>query len=322
MSERPSSAWYRRAAKVDFDAAFRKGFWRSVFSWLTKSDNKLLPYDEVKKRHRFRGQHSIGLQEVLLENVVGSVGRYLDFDKAFLPRQKFTQNRWMNIDEAYLKNIPLPAIELYKIKSDFFVKDGNHRVSVARERGQKFIDAHVVEFEVDDLFDEDADLIEMIWRREQLIFQEKTKLITKFKDSDVKITVAGGYDKLLEHIQVHRWFMGERLSKYVNWEDAVADWYLRVYLPLIKVIRENKILKDFPGRTEADLYLWIIEKLWYLREAFQKDVSLELAASHFTDEFSQRPLHRIFRIFSKMSEVFAGDPGEDKKFIEENTPDS
>lgn len=162
MSEQPSSALYRIIARVDFDVAFRKGFWRSIFSWLTKSDNKLLPFDEAKKRYRFRGQHSIGLKEVLLENVVGSVGRYHDFDKAFLPRQKFTQSRWMSIDEAYLKDISLPAIEIYKIRSDYFVKDGNHRVSVARERGQKFIDAHIVELELDELFDEYADLIEKI----------------------------------------------------------------------------------------------------------------------------------------------------------------
>lgn len=90
---------------------------------------------------------------------------------------------------------------------------------------------------------------------------------------------------------------------------------------MIKVIRENKILKDFPGRTEADLYLWIIEHLWYLREAIQKDISLESAALHFTDEYSQRPLQRIFWIFSKMSEVFTDDNGEDKKSMEENMPD-
>ncbi|MCJ7622136.1 MAG: DUF4032 domain-containing protein [Anaerolineaceae bacterium] len=312
MPEQTPYFWYKGAAQVDFDVAFRKGFWRAVISWFTKSDNKLLPFDEVKKRLRFRGQHSIGLKDVPLENVVGSVGRYRDFDKAFLPRQKFTRGRWMSVDEAHLKDISLPAIELYKIGSDYFVRDGNHRVSVARERGQKFIDAHVIEIEVDERFDEGADLIEMMRRRELSIFLEKTKLENKVKDSNIKITMAGGYDKLLEHIQVHRWYMGEQLSQNVVWEDAVEDWYNQVYLPLVKVIRENKIMKNFPERTEADLYLWIIEHLWYLREEFQKDVSLESAASHFADEYSQRPLHQIFKLISKLSEVFAVDSGEDK----------
>jgi hypothetical protein len=108
---------------------------------LTKGENELLPYDEVRKHLPIRGQHDIGLQQVPISQIVGSLGRYRDFDRAFLPLQKRTKDRWVSIDKAQYEEVGLPPIETYKIGEVYFVKDGNHRVSVARERGQDFVDA-------------------------------------------------------------------------------------------------------------------------------------------------------------------------------------
>ncbi len=81
-----------------------------------------------------RGQHYIGLKQIETGKIVGSVNRYLDFDRAFLPRQINSRARWESIDSAYFKDIVLPPIEVYKVSDIYFVKDGNHRVSVARTR--------------------------------------------------------------------------------------------------------------------------------------------------------------------------------------------
>ena len=83
-----------------------------------------------------------------MKQIVGSVGRYNDFDRVFLPRRRALRERWASIDSAHIKEINLPAIEVYKVGSVYFVLDGNHRVSVARERGQEYIDAMVIELEV------------------------------------------------------------------------------------------------------------------------------------------------------------------------------
>ena len=296
-----SSSGIKNIAKADFESALRKGFWRNVVSWLTKSSNDLLPFDEVRKNLPLKGQHYIGLKQIPINQVIGSVGRYHDFDRAFLPRLESSSGRWMSIDEAHLMDIGLPAIEVYKIGTAYFVKDGNHRVSVARERGQTFIDAAVTEIEVPVLIDANISIDDLICKKEQAEFFDQTHLKDLRPDANLELTVPGGYDKLLEHIHTHQWFDGERLKRPIAWEEGVNNWYDEVYMPLVNVIRQNDILKQFPGRTETDLYLWIIEHLYYLREEVREEVSLEDAASHFAEEFSERPLHRILNIFRRVA---------------------
>jgi hypothetical protein len=135
-------------AHKDFDTVYRWRFWRKIGAWLTGRSNELLPYDEVRKQLPFQGQHYAGLHTIPLDKIVGSVGRYRDFDRAFLPTQKATSDRWVNISKARYKEIALPAIDVYKVGEVYFVRDGNHRVSVARERKQHFIDANVIEVEI------------------------------------------------------------------------------------------------------------------------------------------------------------------------------
>jgi hypothetical protein len=286
---RMQNGFFDTTAKSDFESALRKGYWRSVISWFTKNENDLVPFDMIRRNLPVGGQHDIGNQQVELDKIVGSIGRYQDFDRAFLPRHTNTRNRWESIDKAHLQDINLPPVELYKVGSVYFVKDGNHRVSVARERGQAYIDASVTEIDVPFSIDKDTDLIEMIRRAELHRFEEKTKLSNLQPGANIHFTLPGGYDKLLEHIDVHRWYLGERLKREVAYAEAVANWYDEVYMPLIRVIREYNILANFPGRTEADLYLWIIEHLYYLREEYHAEVSLEEAANHFSGEFSKRP---------------------------------
>ncbi|MGB7117328.1 MAG: hypothetical protein WBD56_14385, partial [Anaerolineales bacterium] len=121
---------FSQLANQDFDRAIKKGFWRKVLTRLTGKTNELLPFEEVRVKLPMRGQHYIGLKQVPIQNIVGSFGRYQDFDRAFLPTQKRTKARWVSINKAHYKQIFLPPVDLFKIGEIFFVKDGNHRVSV------------------------------------------------------------------------------------------------------------------------------------------------------------------------------------------------
>ncbi len=286
-------------AKQDFESALRAGFWRSVVSWFTQSPNTLLPYDEIRKSLPLSNQHYIGLRQVPVNQIVGSVSRYNDFDRAFLPKHTHTQGRWMSIDRAHLTDVVLPPIEVYKIGDTYYVKDGNHRVSVARKKGQYYLDADVIEVETPVPIDSSVDVDELIRRLEQADFLERTHLLELRPEVDVHLTLPGGYERILEHISVHRYFLGMQLDRDVTWEEAVVGWVDQVYLPLVHVIREYNILKEFPQRSEADLYLWIIEHLWYLREEYHSDVSLERAATHFADEYSQRPLRQLVNVVKR-----------------------
>src|SRR4030095_13899370 len=90
-------------------------------------------------------------------------------------------------------------------------------------------------------------------------FLERTRLDKLRPDQNVRFSIGGGYERLIEHIAVHRYFMGLDLKHNISEDGAVTDWYDNVYMPIVKAVREENILKEFPGRTEADMYLWIID---------------------------------------------------------------
>lgn len=280
-------------ANADFESALRKSFWKSIFGWFFKNDNHLLSFDDIRQQIPWKGQYDLGMREILLDDIIGSVGRYQDFDRSFLPKQNRMRSRWVNIDKAHLKEIVLPPIEVYKIGSVYFVKDGNHRVSVARERGQVYIEAEVIEISTSVPVDANTNIDDLISKKEQIDFLEKTNIRQICPEAEINLTLPGGYGKLIEHIQVHQWFLGEKRKKEISWQDAVAHWYDKVYFPLINVIRANQILKKFPQRSEADLYLWIIDHLWYLRQNYSGEITMEDAADHFVKLFSQRPFFRL-----------------------------
>src|SRR5207245_9005537 len=121
-------------AHSDFLRVRRKAFWRGIAKWLLRSDDALLAFDEVRKQLHAHLQHDAGLREVEIDQIVGSVGRYRDFDRAFLPRQVQTQDRWESVDRAYLDHTELPPVDLYKIGETYFVKDEIGRASCRETR--------------------------------------------------------------------------------------------------------------------------------------------------------------------------------------------
>lgn len=283
--------------RTDFDHARRKAAWRQVVNRLTGRRNALLRFDEVRRQLRAEGQHYAGARAVPLDAIVGSIGRYRDFDSAFLPSQNQTRGRWININRAHYEDQALPPVELYGLGETYFVKDGNHRVSVARERGQLYVDANVIEIEAPVPIGSLAELEEWIRKEDAVAFFSTTQLMKLRPEADVSLTLPGQYEVLLEHISVHRWFLGIEANQEIGYADAVASWYDRVYLPLVEGIREAGMLKEFPSRTPTDLYLWLIEHLWYLREAgeIDEDEPVETAARQYAERFSQRPTRRLAR---------------------------
>jgi len=284
----------------DFEDAYSKGFRHMLRSWFAQRSTRLLSFDEVRIRLPVRGTHYLGVREIPVDQIVGSVARYQDFDNYFLPLHTHTRSRWERIDRAHLTDVILPPIEVYKLGAVYFVKDGNHRVSVARERGQVYVDAYVVEMDIAGEFHAGDNVDDVIRKAERADFEECTVLKRLYPDADINLTLPAGYGKLLEHIRVHRWFMGEERKARVSWKNAVGSWYEEVYLPLVCVIRENQILKEFPKRTEADLYLWIIEHLWYLKEEADEEVPLEAAAKSFAEKYATRTKCSIRDFFQRI----------------------
>jgi hypothetical protein len=261
----PDNLNYR--VESDFSRARLKAFVNRVRSVLSGKPSRLLSYEEVKTSLRVGGPIYRGVQTVAVAQIVGSLNRYHEFDRAFLPTHDHMAPRWESIDLAFYKAVSLPPVLLYKVGQVYFVVDGHHRVSVAREQGQEFIEAEVRECATKvnitpDLRPEDLEIL-----GEKVHFLERTRLDQLRPQSRIRLTIPGGFDRIMKHIAVHRYFMGLDLKRDVSDEEAVTDWYDNVYLPIVKVVRRSKILREFPGRTEADLYLWVLDHQQQLAQA-------------------------------------------------------
>ena len=250
-----------RRADQHFTQARRRAFLRDVWSHLRRRPNDLVPYHEIRRRVSPQGESFRGLQTVPIERIVGSMDRFRDFDRAFLPRVRHTKARWTSIDRAWHQETGLPPVQLYRVGDVYFVKDGNHRVSVAREHGQEFIDAEVTEAHVRAPLSSTMTPKELLLQAEYAEFLGRTDLDKLRPDHDLRPTDLGGYDELWAHIEGHRRWLEEEFEKRpVGLREAVERWYDRVYLPIVRLARQRRICRTFPGRTETDLYLWLMRR--------------------------------------------------------------
>ena len=133
-------------AEADFGRARRRAFFGRVVARLRRECSRLLAFDEVGKEHLAHNRRRLGLTEVEVSKIVGSVGRHDAFDRGFMPTTASVAERWKRVDRAFHSGLELPAVRLYKVGDSYFVEDGNHRVSVARYQEVETIEADVTEF--------------------------------------------------------------------------------------------------------------------------------------------------------------------------------
>jgi hypothetical protein len=253
-------------AETDFSLARLKAFLNRIRSIVTGQPRELLSYAEVKKSLHIGGPIYRGVEDVPIKDIVGSLNRYHDFDRAFLPARSDIAPRWENVYLAIYRNIGLPPVILYKVGHVYFVVDGHHRVSVAREQGMETIEAEVRECTSKVNITPDLKPEDLVILGEKVNFLERTRLDQLRPRARVRLTLIGGFEIMVEHIAVHRYFMGLDLKREISEEEAVTDWYDTVYLPIIKVIRQSKILREFPDKTEGDMYLWVLDHQRYLSQ--------------------------------------------------------
>lgn len=294
MSESLSDP-FSEQARADFQKARFKAFVNRIWGTLSGRPTSLLSYDEVKEKLRIGGPIYRGVQTVRVDQIAGSLNRYHEFDRVFLPASDKLATRWQSINRAFYQEVSLPPVVLYKVGQVYFVVDGHHRVSVAREQGQIYIEAEVRECATRVNITPDVRMEDLQILGSKVNFLERTSLDTLRPDANIKVTIPDGFDRMLEHIAVHRYFMGLDLQRDISEEEAVVDWYDNVYMPVIRVIRETNILKEFPRKTEADLYLWVLDHQRYLTEAGETLQPPETAARVFVDDEIKKPSRRAAR---------------------------
>ena len=272
--------------RADFERARHKAFLHDLLAVFARRPNDLIPYHEIRRRVSPERESYRGIQTVPLDQIVGSMDRFRDFDRAFLPRQNHTAGRWQNVDRAYYEDKTLPPIQLYQVGDVYFVKDGNHRVSVAREKGQRFIDAEVIEGHVRAPLYATMRPDELLLQAEYAEFLRRTDLDRLHPDHDIRPTALGRYDEIWEHIEGHRAWLESIWHRPTTVAEAVNDWYEYIYCPIIRVAAERGVMERFPGHTEADIYLWVMRHRHDLELRVGHDVGPVASATDYAEHVS------------------------------------
>jgi len=241
----------------EFASARQHAFIEEWFNFFTGRPNDLLSFEEVRQNLRLQDSAYKGLQEIELDKIVGSVGRYRDFTRTFLPKSDQTQDRWRRVD-AVAHDQGYPPIEVFKVGDVYFVRDGNHRVSVAQTHKAETIEAYIIEYKTPVPISKDDDLDDILLKLEQVEFFKQTRLDQIRPEQNIVCTEPGRYRLIQEHIGFHKYLKETEYGYEISYEEAVASWYDNVYVPVIEGIRHSHVLKDFPGRTETDLYAWLL----------------------------------------------------------------
>jgi nucleotide-binding universal stress UspA family protein len=299
------------AALHDFRRARARAAMSDLIARITGKSSDLLSYEDV--RHKLKAQVSgrRQLRDIPVAAIVGSVGRYGDFTRDFLPRKNSDATRWVGVRQAVEQMGGVPPIEVYQIGQAYFVLDGNHRVSVAREAGASHIEAYVTEVHTRVPLTPDVSPDDLIIKSEYAEFLTRTQLDEIRPDADLSVTAPGQYAHLEKQIAARRAALARERGHEVALSEAVADWYDNIYLPVIQAIREQGILHDFPHRTETDLYIWIAEHRAAIEQELGWKIAPNAAISDLASQRSTRPGRVVARLSGRLWDAVVPEALED-----------
>jgi hypothetical protein len=286
---------------------------QDFFARIVGKSDDLLPFESLP--HILQVHQQIARDEAVmipLEKIVGSVGRYRDFTRDFRPRERVSADRWVRVFRAMTSLEGVPPIEVYRLGDVYFVSDGNHRVSAARANGFDKIAAHVTEIPVDPGLAPGDTLDKAIIKAERVRFLQETGLEQRFdRIDDIRFTKPGSYPRLLEHIRVHRYFMGLDYPwmSTISFQDAAANWYVEVYRPIVGAIQRRNLHQQFPDSTAADLYIWVSSRIMESEAQLGQKISPEEAVATLDDGGGsswQHALREMWRVLGEIGDALVG----------------
>ncbi|MBN1622262.1 MAG: DUF4032 domain-containing protein [Endomicrobiales bacterium] len=252
----------------------------------------LVDFHSIEKNLDSIHQINRGIQEIPIDKIVGSLGRYQDFTEGFLPHHPKSA-KYESVKRAMLAGKILPPIKLYKIMDSYFVIDGHHRITVAKNELKAVdIDAEVIEivfnFELspDRKYSYDTEQAkDFLILLEEDAFQKKTYLKNDILIYPLKVTELTSYAKLYEEIEDFRRNCENRELARKNIIFSSYLWYEKRFFPAAKIIMEEEVLKMFPKRTYTDVYVWIQQHKYYLSQRAGYDVGFDFTMDDFVQKF-------------------------------------
>ena len=272
-------------AARQFDRARRKVVVHDIMAFLRGYRNHLLDFGPLSESLASGEPVDLGVQDVPLKAIRGSVDRYQEFDLAFLPKHEGLRDRWQRVEAARRYGLPMRPVELYKLGEVYFVKDGHHRVSVARLHDDETIQAHVLELTSRVPLHPDLNPKDLPDIQAYGDFLRVTKADEILPHVDLRLSEPQYYARLLRHIALFRYLNREPGEEPREWPEAVRAWYEQLYRPICEMIRDSGVMKRFPKRTSTDLYLWITTHFHQLNNRLPRPDELDEIADHLDDTY-------------------------------------
>jgi nucleotide-binding universal stress UspA family protein len=261
----------------DFRYARSQAALEKLAARLMRRSATLLSFEEVRQKLHLPPTGTLFVENIPLDAIIGSVGRYSDFTRSYWPLADSDEQRWAKVKLAVSDLKGVPPIEVYQVGEAYFVKDGNHRVSVFREMGATQIQAIVTKIPTRVQVTSEDDIDDIIIKAEHLKFLESTRLDRLRPESDIRLSVPGAYQDIQEHMQIYQRYLSLQEGRAVTFDEAVVAWYDHYYSVVVHNIRSLGILRDFPNQTEGDIYMRVWEHRGKLMEKTQIAVSVDLA---------------------------------------------
>ena len=234
-------------------AAYRKFLKssRGILGLNLKKQENLKSFTEIQKEENAYNSVNLGIKEIPLDKIVGSVEKYSYFDKNFVPKNDIVKQRWINIYVGYMMDSMLPPVILYKIKDDYYVYDGNHRVSVA-----KFLNFASIEAEVEE-FLPTKDTKDKVIYQEHMFFEKETGIEEIILSEPIK------YKYLREEIESYTDLLNKRRNRNFSLREGAEKWYKEVFLPIKGLLEENNIAKS-QKKNISDIFMFLLDHKYYL----------------------------------------------------------
>jgi hypothetical protein len=272
-------------ARKEFDRLHQQAAIKDLLAQLRGDPIHLLPFEDVRQRLRLSNPAYKGLQDVPLDAIIGSFARYHDFNRVFLPRNAALRERWEAVNRLTAQR-DLPPVELYKVSDAFFVSDGHHRISVAHQTGARRIRAHVYEYQTPVPLDSETTLDDLLLKEEYVGFLDHTRLDKSHPEQRIVFTSLGQYQELECQIALYQSALSDIDGRPFGYAEAAAYWYELFYTLIVQVIQQQKLLSGFPGRTEADLFVWLTRHQRELSDAYGYEVSMPEVTAHIKSHHS------------------------------------
>ena len=257
-------------ARTDFSRARRRQLVGRLARSLRREPNDvevILPFEEVVEALGMRGERYLGLETIPLDSIVGTVDRAREFDRRFRPTSARVRGRWQRIAEAQRRGQAMPPIAVYRIGNMHFVRDGHHRVSVARAMGLDDIDSYVTEVQTAVRPGERLTLADLPRKGHERVFFERVPLAREQR-ARIRVSDPWSYAQLAEGVEAWGFRLMQQRLEFMTREEVAAEWFREDYEPIVAALRDAGLIGD---ETEAEAYMRVVTERYRLMRTHDWD---------------------------------------------------